>query len=115
MHLSQFFCGWNRIVGHEYFTIVFVDCLEYHLYLSNVYFFFFFFQAEDGIRDSSVTGVQTCALPISVRGYNSEGKVISTQTAGISTRRLVGSIHVGLRRLAQKRKERREVKKRKSS
>src|SRR5207237_8487289 len=25
----------------------------------------FFFQAEDGIRDSSVTGVQTCALPIS--------------------------------------------------
>src|SRR5260370_40125344 len=25
---------------------------------------FFFFQAEDGIRDSSVTGVQTCALPI---------------------------------------------------
>src|SRR5260370_4067307 len=27
---------------------------------------FFFFQAEDGIRDSSVTGVQTCALPIYV-------------------------------------------------
>src|SRR5260370_8328600 len=27
--------------------------------------FSFFFQAEDGIRDSSVTGVQTCALPIS--------------------------------------------------
>src|SRR5260370_28561534 len=25
---------------------------------------FFFFKAEDGIRDSSVTGVQTCALPI---------------------------------------------------
>ena len=24
----------------------------------------FFFQAEDGIRDTSVTGVQTCALPI---------------------------------------------------
>src|SRR5437764_7680575 len=27
---------------------------------------FFFFQAEDGIRDTSVTGVQTCALPISL-------------------------------------------------
>src|SRR5215211_4525244 len=27
---------------------------------------FFFFQAEDGIRDHCVTGVQTCALPISV-------------------------------------------------
>src|SRR6266699_2880544 len=26
--------------------------------------FFFFFQAEDGIRDADVTGVQTCALPI---------------------------------------------------
>ena len=29
-----------------------------------LFFFFFFFQAEDGIRDWSVTGVQTCALPI---------------------------------------------------
>src|SRR5690606_40950458 len=28
-------------------------------------YFFFFFQAEDGIRDFHVTGVQTCALPIS--------------------------------------------------
>src|SRR5438105_9304312 len=32
---------------------------------SVVRFFFFFFQAEDGIRDPLVTGVQTCALPIS--------------------------------------------------
>src|SRR5438445_3187667 len=32
-----------------------------HLYLG----YFFFFQAEDGIRDIGVTGVQTCALPIS--------------------------------------------------
>src|SRR2546430_6541482 len=29
------------------------------------FFYFFFFQAEDGIRDLTVTGVQTCALPIS--------------------------------------------------
>src|SRR3712207_7581459 len=28
---------------------------------------FFFFQAEDGIRDIGVTGVQTCALPISIK------------------------------------------------
>src|SRR5205085_4135748 len=36
-----------------------------------VCFFFFFFQAEDGIRDLTVTGVQTCALPISSKatGY----------------------------------------------
>src|SRR3712207_8249688 len=31
---------------------------------------FFFFQAEDGIRDIGVTGVQTCALPISPRVMN---------------------------------------------
>src|SRR5690348_18503341 len=30
-----------------------------------VFIIFFFFQAEDGIRDGRVTGVQTCALPIS--------------------------------------------------
>src|SRR5438309_10969878 len=30
--------------------------------------FFFFFQAEDGIRDGTVTGVQTCALPILAPG-----------------------------------------------
>src|SRR5688572_31987502 len=33
--------------------------------LSHSFRFFFFFQAEDGIRDLTVTGVQTCALPIS--------------------------------------------------
>ena len=31
---------------------------------------FFFFQAEDGIRDHCVTGVQTCALPISLKCTN---------------------------------------------
>src|SRR5437868_12332996 len=36
------------------------------MFLISIYlFFFFFFQAEDGIRDRNVTGVQTCALPIS--------------------------------------------------
>src|SRR2546422_4583128 len=33
---------------------------------------FFFFQAEDGIRDVAVTGVQTCALPIAGRGGGSD-------------------------------------------
>src|SRR5438105_8033288 len=31
-----------------------------------IHLLFFFFQAEDGIRDPLVTGVQTCALPISI-------------------------------------------------
>ena len=36
------------------------------MFFSRIYFVvsFFFFQAEDGIRDVAVTGVQTCALPI---------------------------------------------------
>src|SRR5688572_31234710 len=38
-----------------------VSCLFFFLIF---FFFFFFFQAEDGIRDLTVTGVQTCALPI---------------------------------------------------
>src|SRR2546426_10828642 len=37
-------------------------------------FFFFFFQAEDGIRDYKVTGVQTCALPISPLGSRPGGR-----------------------------------------
>src|SRR5437868_12159105 len=51
---------------------------------------FFFFQAEDGIRDRNVTGVQTCALPISVgvdksacieRFHNGEAQVRVTRLA----------------------------------
>src|SRR5438445_2388540 len=38
--------------------------------------FFFFFQAEDGIRDIGVTGVQTCALPIS--SAQAEGQATSS-------------------------------------
>src|SRR2546430_12594150 len=38
---------------------------------------FFFFQAEDGIRDLTVTGVQTCALPIS-------GKCITYLLIGVA-------------------------------
>src|SRR5207245_6642823 len=36
-------------------------------YNGSISFFSVFFQAEDGIRDATVTGVQTCALPISRR------------------------------------------------
>src|SRR5689334_23887400 len=38
----------------------------FYLLSIDFFIFFFFFQAEDGIRDGTVTGVQTCALPISV-------------------------------------------------
>src|SRR5205085_6189698 len=36
--------------------------LFYFIFIFIFFFFFFFFQAEDGIRDLTVTGVQTCAL-----------------------------------------------------
>src|SRR2546430_13668501 len=45
---------------NTYICVIYVICCA--LVLSC--FFFFFFQAEDGIRDLTVTGVQTCALPI---------------------------------------------------
>src|SRR2546429_1086661 len=43
----------------------------------HICFFVFFFQAEDGIRDVAVTGVQTCALPICVQPAEITDIVIS--------------------------------------
>src|SRR3989442_3290187 len=49
---------------------------------------YFFFQAEDGIRDADVTGVQTCALPI----FELHGVLLPLQV-GIRQRRRVGPRH----------------------
>src|SRR5258708_21720882 len=38
---------------------------------------FFFFQAEDGIRDDLVTGVQTCALPIFLGSYTQAERLVA--------------------------------------
>src|SRR3989339_28202 len=46
----------------------------------------FFFQAEDGIRDWSVTGVQTCALPISSRRRHTSWSVTGVQTCALPIR-----------------------------
>src|SRR3989475_4459459 len=46
------------LLDSQWFLVVFYSVLRLF------FFFFFFFQAEDGIRDLTVTGVQTCALPI---------------------------------------------------
>src|SRR5690606_41125035 len=48
----------------------------------------FFFQAEDGIRDFHVTGVQTCALPISV---NAELEDAPPFSLVLLARRLIGA------------------------
>src|SRR5207253_8112849 len=49
-----------------YFTVELVLYFVIFVFIGSLVFFsfFFFFQAEDGIRDGHVTGVQTCALPI---------------------------------------------------
>src|SRR5258708_26879706 len=47
--------------------------------VSFVWILFFFFQAEDGIRDDLVTGVQTCALPIYDGGLGIEPLVPALQ------------------------------------
>src|SRR5688572_32269368 len=50
------------------FVLVFFFYFDFFFFFLIFFFFFlffFFFQAEDGIRDLTVTGVQTCALPIS--------------------------------------------------
>src|SRR2546430_13099435 len=49
----------------------------------------FFFQAEDGIRDLTVTGVQTCALPISLLAPRltvaADGRALAPQWVGLET------------------------------
>src|SRR5699024_1864852 len=47
--------------------------------------FFFFFQAEDGIRDRNVTGVQTCALPILEKAIKELGYEVNTYARGLKT------------------------------
>src|SRR5258708_22782999 len=45
---------------------------------------FFFFQAEDGIRDDLVTGVQTCALPIChAQGHRGDGAKVPALPGGL--------------------------------
>src|SRR2546427_12602233 len=53
--------------------------------------FFFFFQAEDGIRDLTVTGVQTCALPISGSGRGSSLYPARERTSPSPSRRWSGT------------------------
>src|SRR2546425_8406714 len=55
--------------------------------------YFFFFQAEDGIRDKLVTGVQTCALPISV-----SNDWVGSSDCEKSTRAVIESTNVAWRR-----------------
>src|SRR6266478_7145425 len=62
---------------------------------------FFFFQAEDGIRDLTVTGVQTCALPICLPGTSATPDRSCAQTDVLTGSGLPA---VGFRRRESQRK-----------
>src|SRR5690554_736805 len=62
-------------------------------------FFFFFFQAEDGIRDADVTGVQTCALPISVDDRTNSIIAFETQDRLDELRRIVTQLDIPVRQV----------------
>src|SRR2546430_14949557 len=62
-----------------------------------IYLIFFFFQAEDGIRDLTVTGVQTCALPIS----GTQARCRETPADSFGPRRQQDSLRTHLREAAE--------------
>src|SRR5438105_12200422 len=59
---------------------------------SSYFALLFFFQAEDGIRDPLVTGVQTCALPISPRPMAMSARALSTCFRRLLPEESAGSI-----------------------
>src|SRR5258706_11847280 len=73
------------------------------------FFFFFFFQAEDGIRDWSVTGVQTCALPIWALRPSRKATIDTRNTHPFPGRLLSRSRQLGSSRKHQVRSEERRV------
>src|SRR5438105_6013509 len=102
--------------SHCSYFLFFFFCDSLHL------FFFFFFQAEDGIRDPLVTGVQTCALPISAAmsidwadpGYvdGAYGRVRpsgSAQSIDIAAGQRVNDVTIALWKFAVVRSEERRV------
>src|SRR5207237_7844927 len=62
----------------------------------------FFFQAEDGIRDSSVTGVQTCALPIFAVNLEADDRAAAAGHPGKGDQRYAYQIGAGIGQLKAK-------------
>src|SRR5688572_33378334 len=88
------------------------------------FFCFFFFQAEDGIRDLTVTGVQTCALPIYVTAEELGGASAHSTKSGVThfacanerseERRVGKSVDLGGRRIIKKKKKKKKRNKKKN-
>src|SRR2546430_9180940 len=73
--------------------------MGYSYYVTDVQdhlLFFFFFQAEDGIRDLTVTGVQTCALPIYCARFDQR----CSQTSAAKGERSMSSLKEKLKAVA---------------
>src|SRR2546426_4737583 len=70
---------------------------------------FFFFQAEDGIRDYKVTGVQTCALPISLELHWVLEAVRVVGHAVLADRGALGAVRAEIDRRVEHRSEERRV------
>src|SRR5690349_22177117 len=66
----------------------------------NSFCFFFFFQAEDGIRDLYVTGVQTCALPIWAQVWADTIRACADAVPGIDVEVLPSDFKGGERDIA---------------
>src|SRR2546426_490862 len=64
----------DRYTSCIIFILLLVSLSFFFVICCIFFFFFFFFQAEDGIRDYKVTGVQTCALPISTARCSPRGR-----------------------------------------
>src|SRR5699024_11973262 len=72
------------IFNRDMFIFIYILFLDVYI---NTYIIYFFFQAEDGIRDRNVTGVQTCALPISCRSSRTASPRSAWTTTWRSSRR----------------------------
>src|SRR5256885_8496623 len=97
-----------------------ISC-TYYMSIRCANFFFFFFQAEDGIRDYKVTGVQTCALPICAAAHqlvecqcvDAKGKLAQCDQhahARSEERRVGKSVDLGGRRIIKKKKKKKRRK-----
>src|SRR6267143_5091171 len=80
-----------------------------------IFCFFFFFQAEDGIRDGTVTGVQTCALPIlrpttmPSGSWTRWGNGLAGSASRSEERRVGKGVDLGGRRIIKKKKKNRKI------
>src|SRR5256885_5278144 len=77
---------WARRVRLQKSIVVYYSGLRVDIERRERFSLYFFFQAEDGIRDYKVTGVQTCALPISDAGTPTLGWLHRCPAAGIARR-----------------------------